>query len=292
MSNSNQLGNNIRALRRAYGETQEQLGQVISPETAKNVISNYETGNREPDKEILARIAEHYMVTLDELIHGDFSGIGKIALDSDILFKNMGLFFPIVSSKKALTNTRFNKAIDAHKASYSEMRLSFETGLDIYMDVCFKEYWDLINVEETQTVVCANFLPFWFLMLGTSKGIDFVKKKPTAAIKQVASQDDAFRKTIENLDETDDDDFKAFIDRNKNKYNQMICDMLSVLKHSKSLSDLADYYMALQFVFNIVDNDLGWAMNLRIGSEMMSTFAMVDNKYASRFCRFSQNSLR
>ena len=38
MSQENQLGINIRSLRKAYGETQEQLGEVLNVE--KNTISS------------------------------------------------------------------------------------------------------------------------------------------------------------------------------------------------------------------------------------------------------------
>ena len=49
MSDLKKMGANIRCLRMAYGETQEQLGEAIFVE--KNTVSYYETGKREPNKE-------------------------------------------------------------------------------------------------------------------------------------------------------------------------------------------------------------------------------------------------
>lgn len=52
------LGLNIRSLRKAYGETQEELGVALNVE--KNTVSYYENGKREPNKDMIAEIAKHY----------------------------------------------------------------------------------------------------------------------------------------------------------------------------------------------------------------------------------------
>ena len=74
------LGANIKSLRNAYGETQEELGAAIFVE--KNTISSYETGTREPKKDTLSAIARHFMVSLEELLYSDLSDIGKIEIDN------------------------------------------------------------------------------------------------------------------------------------------------------------------------------------------------------------------
>ena len=120
MSDLKQLGANIRSLRVAYGETQEQLGIAICVE--KNTVSYYENGKREPNKEILAAIAIHYMVSVEELLHSDFTKIRKITVDKDAFWKNIDIILPIVSSERALKNENFKKAFDAHKDFYDELR--------------------------------------------------------------------------------------------------------------------------------------------------------------------------
>lgn len=47
----NNIGNNIRCLRRAYGETQSELSSVLGLESP-NTISNYERGDAEITFEI------------------------------------------------------------------------------------------------------------------------------------------------------------------------------------------------------------------------------------------------
>ena len=60
MGDLKKLGANIRSLRIAYGETQEQLGEAIYVE--KNTVSYYENGKREPNKETLTAIANHFTI--------------------------------------------------------------------------------------------------------------------------------------------------------------------------------------------------------------------------------------
>ena len=68
-------------------------------------------------------------------------------------------------------------------------------------------------------------------------------------------------------------------------------EMLTAVKRSKDWSDLADYYLALQYVWNLVDNDLDWGFNQRIGAEMMDAFVTVKNVYAARFMKYSFDSI-
>lgn len=64
MSYSEVIGANIRRLRTAHGETQQELGDAIG--CGATTIANYEKGYREPDLGTLCRIADHYGVSLDE----------------------------------------------------------------------------------------------------------------------------------------------------------------------------------------------------------------------------------
>ena len=59
-----------------------------------------------------------------------------------------------------------------------------------------------------------------------------------------------------------------------------------ILKKSAKWCDLADYYLALQYVYNIIDNDLSDNLNSRIGGEMLKVFYSVENKYAEEFFEY------
>ena len=60
------MQNRIRELRKENKMTMKQLGEIIG--VAESTISQYETGKREPDNEMLLRLAEHFGVTVDFLL--------------------------------------------------------------------------------------------------------------------------------------------------------------------------------------------------------------------------------
>lgn len=62
------IGENIRQIRIANRETQEQLGRVLG--YGATTIANYESGYRQPDIGTLLEIAKHYNVDITTLIEG------------------------------------------------------------------------------------------------------------------------------------------------------------------------------------------------------------------------------
>ena len=61
-----QLAANLRRLRNDHNYTQTQIGEKLN--ISRQAYSNYETGKRIPDIDILIRIADIYQVTLEQLI--------------------------------------------------------------------------------------------------------------------------------------------------------------------------------------------------------------------------------
>lgn len=66
-----QLSNNLYKYRKSYGYTQRKLSQCLN--ISRQAYSNYETGRRYPDLDILIRLAEFYHITIDQLVHQPFS---------------------------------------------------------------------------------------------------------------------------------------------------------------------------------------------------------------------------
>ena len=61
-----QLANNLRHLRKKHGLTQRDLSGMLN--ISRQAYSNYETGKRIPDIDMLIRIADIYEVTLEQLL--------------------------------------------------------------------------------------------------------------------------------------------------------------------------------------------------------------------------------
>ena len=71
-----QLANNLHRLRTENNYTQEQIGEKLN--ISRQAYSNYETGKRIPDIDMLIRIADIYEVTLELLITQTCTSTGII----------------------------------------------------------------------------------------------------------------------------------------------------------------------------------------------------------------------
>ena len=278
------LGANIKSLRNAYGETQEELGAAIFVE--KNTISSYETGTREPKKDTLSAIARHFMVSVEELLYSDLSDIGKIEIDNSALWKNINIVLPLVVSKAAMKNDHFAKAYSLHKDFYDGMKQISLEGVD-GIDVCFEEYMEAYE-DETIEEAAANLIALWYLFLMMIKNTSTIMKEKPAALMQVAARDQKAKKIIENPNSTLEKDTQEVLkDLDDPEFEEMMSQLKITLKKSARWSDLADYYLALQYVWNLVDNDLTADYNRRVGFEMLKTLISVENMYAARYLKFA-----
>lgn len=275
------LGANIKFLRKAHGETQSELGTAINVE--KNTISNYENGKREPDEATLTSIAEHFMFTVEELIHLDFSGIGSIKFDSKAFIRNLDIVLPIISSDNAMKNESFSKAYNAHKKLYECFKNEELDDLD-FIDDCFDNYEKAAEDDDAEIEAVGNIIALLYFTL-LSLTIPTIISKPTALLLQVAKNDSDVQKAIQNRDadfEKGAEEILAEI-HGSEEFEEEMNKYRCVLKQSMRWSELADYYLALQYAWNIVDNDLTFEFNRRIGSEMLDALVSVKNRYAIQY---------
>ncbi len=281
MYNLKRLGANIRYLRRAYGETQEELGYIINVE--KNTISNYENGKREPDKFILTAIARHFMVTVEELIHQDFSSIQKLTFDNTLFFKKIDEIIPIISSNDAMENECFCKAYTAHYKIYEGLKKSNFDNID-KLDICIDGYFKAENDRNAKVESACNLISMFYLLLIMFKDTPSIISNPPAILIQIAKKDDNTRKIIENPDSNFENECKELLEMFEDEdFQEMLDEYKYILKKSQNWSELADYFLALQYVFNLVQNNLTPEFNRRVGTEMLNSLISVKNDYATRF---------
>lgn len=285
MSDLKKLGMNIRSVREAYGESQEELGFVLG--VGKNTISYYETGQREPKKATLIKIARHYMVPVESLLYGSFTNSRKLIFNGKVLLRNLDIIFPIVSSENAINNKYFKKAFDAQQSFYNTCKEKEDIEFD-WLDGSIDDYYlkaaeDEMLKEETTV----NQLAMYFLMFLAIKSIPFIIEEKPATINML---DDNMKKEIEYFDDLDPEIKDLVCEISSDETKKMITDMLVTVKQSKKWSDLAYYYSALQFFFNLVDNSMDVGSNIRVGSEMLSSFAEINNPYAISFMEIYSSS--
>lgn len=288
MIDKSRLGQNIKALRKAYGETQEKLGHYLNIE--KNTVSYYENGKREPDKEMLSKIAKHYIVTVEELLFCDFTNLDSITIDPNAFLKNLDIILPIVTTNEAMNNKHFKKAYDYHKKAYSALYNLNMDGLD-YFDICFDEYLNAYDDKNIRPESSANFLAIWNLHLMLLKITPLVLETRPAALMQLAEKDFETMAIINDNDSEFEKDAHELLNLcDAPEIVEFINKCKTLIKHSK-LSDIIDYYIALEYLWNIVDNSLGFEFNRSVGTEMLNSFSSLGNKYATRFLIFSFDSI-
>jgi len=285
MDKLQRLGHNIRCIRVAYGETQEDLGAAIGVE--KNTVSYYENGKREPNKDTLRAIAVHYMVSVEELLSSDFSNIGEIVVNPNALWEHIDEVFPVTCSDAALKNAHFKKAYTIHRKFFDQLKKIKTEANDI--DICIEEYWEACEDKNSPVEASANFVGLFYLLMGSLKLTPMFMKNHPAAMLQVISRNPKVRRIIENtnpnLEKDVEDIFNSMDDL---EVYEMLSERLTIIKKSEKWYPLADYYLAMPFIWNLVENNLGFEINRRIGVEMLNALVAVGNPYAAHFLFLSQ----
>jgi len=290
---NNQFGKNIKYLRTAYGETQLDLALAVGLDSP-NAIANYEKGERTPKPEIKKKIALHYRITEDELVHSDFSGmqVSSSQLGNKQKMIEMTLLMcPITCTDKAMKDSLFQKGYAAHMRALDAMKDGF-TFADADYDMCIGAYSDSYDEYETPESL-ANIL-WWFVITELSMknqwmidGAEALSDKRVSKkdfFKNFYLKDCSFPNEGKLLGETELKDLKEM--------GETVVELLKELKKNAQYSNLADYYIALRYLLGCVDNELTEAMNKAVGSEMIWAFAQLGNKYAKKFILLGIENLR
>ncbi|MFR4032365.1 MAG: hypothetical protein ACLTZN_00465 [Streptococcus sp.] len=76
----------------------------------------------------------------------------------------------------------------------------------------------------------------------------------------------------------------------KRDINEFFLYLIEILKETRKYSKVADYFFALRYMFNLVDNDYDYATNQLIGSELITGLSRLNNPYAKRFIEIKKSS--
>lgn len=294
MAESNgQFGKNVKYLRTAYGETQLELALAVGLDSP-NSIANYEKGERSPKPDIRKKIAFHYRITEDELIHSDFSALRISSFqfgDKEKMLEMTMLMFPIFCTEKAMKDLLFQKGYRAHIRALDAMKEG-RTFADSDYETCVNAYSDSYDTSETQESV-ANLL-WWFLISEISEKNQWMIEG-AKALNEKRVSNEAFLKNFYLRDcsiKEEENCLKDVEQINLEELDQAIIELLKELKKGTQYSSLADYYIALRYVLGCTNNELTEAMNRSIGEEMMWSFMRLGNEYAKKFILQGIENLR
>ncbi len=79
MKNSTLFAARLKQIRQESGISQSELAHILG--VSRTCLSNYETGARQPDRELLNQIAEHFNVLTDYLIENTSASILELSED-------------------------------------------------------------------------------------------------------------------------------------------------------------------------------------------------------------------
>lgn len=190
----------------------------------------------------------------------------------DVSFK----ILPFIESKKACENESFLKGTTIIR----EMLKSLARGEDVEgavindaMDYFSRAAMENINEAYANKLWCVFFI--WTQQYTDLKALK--KFQARVLLKQVDLKEMIYE-TKKN-DKKTANKRKGFIE----DFDEILNELISMLKKMEQWSQLGDYYLALRYILGMVDTGCSNEMNQAVGMQMMIAFAHIGNKYALDF---------
>lgn len=271
----NTLGKNIQYMRKIYGEKLEELGLVVN--MTKSAVNDYESGRRTPNPETLEMIAKHYGKTVDEMLNVklyELEGFdSKELIDLDNMFEKFTLILPLAESRDAYENDSFLKGMAAVKEMLNAIRKG-EGVKGIVISDAMEYFIEALEVDVYEAG--ANVLwCIFFLWLQQYSDLEVMLKFQTRLKSKQVDWKELIYETQKNEKKVSKKK-QAFIE----DFNELLCELIRMLKEMEQWAQLGDYYLALRYVLGMVDTGYSKEMNQVTGMQMMIAFAQLGNRYA------------
>lgn len=286
--NSKRLSENIKYLRKYYGESQEELAAAVGA-GEKTAVSNYERGIHMPKRDVVFAIAKHYRITADDLINRKYDDLtpipDKTFGDIEYCKEEISKLFPVITSERALKQEEFTKAANLQKNIYEQISPGYTEYSDWIKCVeLYKSSAEKGYREGSANYVRENLLIIFALSLITSKFIwNFDRLKNQTKLAEIirnnilpAVDDEEYEKEEEYIE------FTEFVNEYIEKNRINIIAHIYLLKHSKEYAELGDYYFAWCYKCGLLGISLSQEMRDTVCDTLFSGFATMGNKYAKK----------
>ena len=277
--------NNIRVLRERYHETQKDLGEALGL-TGGSAIANYEIGNRRPGTELRRKIAQHFHVTEDQLVHDDMSDGCQpdlLKLEAEERGRILRKIFPLFYTKEAMEDRDFRRAFEINDRVMREAPDEPVRAAEIpAMLEGYRAAWK----RGKHIVIQANLIPMLYLSgaalnsqalygLEKSEWAKYVRdpERLRAFLREESGEPEPLTRKAERL--TLLEEICAELDRRLNL----------LYAAGEEWTELAYYYSTFRFRLGNNTNGFSPEMNEAVGAEMLYAIARLGNRYARRTLR-------
>jgi len=284
----NKIAKNIKKLRQAYGETQQELADTIN--VSVSAVANYEKGDRQVDLQKLQAIAMHYRCTLEQLTRGDISPpqLHDSSFEYSTLMEVLKIILPLFCSDKALNNEAFKRAYESTLRIWETVERGEEPAFKL-VDACFDNYEDAIDEPQSVELI-ANYMNLLFLFaLGIAADendvrIDDAIRK--SRIRGEVVKKKLFLRNREHYSFSDNAKDKLIHEKLIHDFCELTTPIIQKLIAYPEGVDLAHYYISLRYFTGLVINDFSDDFNNTIGMEMMKSLVLLGNSYAENLVEF------
>lgn len=296
--NDNKAWENIKALREYYGETQDELAEIIG--VSRQAIQMWEYGTIEIKSENITKLAYHYRVSETDLLYGDFSkyekGKGAIKYTTETVAEVIKTMFPIFKPKEETLDADFEAGYLVHKEfrdsfiMHSTNQLSglktnqdeelFDQTFDKAIEAIDKyvDSFDRNNEPYSAANLLSLFCMFAYIIAEADMAEQYESindfssfENNKKAMKKLYLRKNVDRKgkPVEGLD-IDDEDKAGFF--------ELYDELLKPLRNEK-WNNVYEYFIAYKYLFNICDNGKDKDINQSFGSELLILYAELGNTF-------------
>lgn len=279
---------NITALRAHHQESQKDLAEALG--ISSNAISQYESlaTDRLPDIDIMIAMAEHYHITLDDLLYHEFTFNPILIIEinnetiSDVLETILPMDKVSEDDPEEEKSPSLLEAFQIHERLYDNI-LKREAPKEIEEIASIMiTYKKAIKKGSKKAII--NHL-WWLMYYGIAYmclSDELLSKKEILLISDALEAEgdrSRWKKKRAKYKNSSKGVMEEIQQYFLSAYEELIIEDLFLLKRA-GLDDWADYYNALRYIFSIIRNDLSEEMNCTVGKEMMRSLFLMGNKYA------------
>ena len=292
------FGQNVKALAKAYQETNEELAEAIN--INPNTLSQYIRGERTPGLEVLIACSDHYKMQIDYLLKSDLKSLDKMVPGIKSILKIQ------LDDKKILCE--FCDAMLFWITSDDEESDAHLRNATTLCEKIIQKYLETDELEFSEVEKCIDFCEkagdagnifgianqlWWIFLMGmciNNMTPQFFYNMENRHIVSSSTIYEALKKgllcSVNDDEETDEAQLFSKVQREFYiKYGSIIKRNIVYLKSCEMdwASQLGDYYLAFSFIIGLAISKAPKVQWRTLGMEMMDSFETLGNKYAKSF---------